>query len=398
MGGKPSAPQPPNPMRVSGLQTQSNVQTAVANAYMDNIDTFGPMGNTKYDVTGYETITVPLGRGKSKEMKIPIFRQVNTLTDDQSRLLNLQEMTGQNLGKLAVQQSERMQDYMKQGIDPRDLPDDVRNAVAAQQLQTANSPDDFVAEKHRQEEALMARLNPQLDRDRNAMLTRLANQGITSGSEAYNREIDRFNQGSNDARMQAILGAGQEQNRLYGLEQQRVGQANQAIQGNFANRSSEQVAQQTLRQQALQEAAFLRNQPLQEIAQLLHGAAPTIPQFQGWSGPTVANTDVSGNFYRSAALDQQNYMAEMQQQNAMMGGLFGLGSMGLYKWSDRRLKENVRRIGAMKNGIPLYLYNYIGESEPQIGPMADEVEAVRPEAVATIAGYKAVDYARAVEA
>jgi hypothetical protein len=396
MGGKPSAPQAPNPLRVSGLQTQSNVQTAVSNSYMDNIDTFGPMGNTKYDVTGYETITVPLGKGKSKDMKVPIFRQVNSLTDDQARLLNLQEMTGQNLGKLAVQQSERMQDYFKQGINPNQLPDDVRNAVAAQQLQTANSPDDFVAEKHRQEEALMARLNPQLDRDRNAMLTRLANQGITSGSEAYNREIDRFNQGSNDARMQAILGAGQEQNRLYGLEQQRVGQANDAIQGNFANRTTEQQNQQTLRQQALQEAAFLRNQPLQEIAQLLHGAAPTIPQFQGWTGGNVANTDVSGNFYRSAALDQQNYLSQMQQQNAMMGGLFGLGSAGIGLFSDRRLKDNIKKVGKLDNGLDVYSYTMRGV--PQIGLMADEVEKIKPEAVGELGGFKTVRYDLAVEA
>jgi hypothetical protein len=394
MGDKPEPPQPPNPVKVSGLQTQSNVSTAVANAWLNNTDTYGPLGSTEYQTTGYETVRIPAGKDgqKWREIRVPTFRQINKLSADQQRLLDLQESTGHNLGRLAVDQSARMQDYLRQGMDPNLLPDDVRNAAQAEQLQTAVSPDNFSADRQRVEEALYSRLNPQLERDRASLDTRLANQGITQNSEAYNKAIDEMNRKSNDARMQVVLGAGQEQNRLYGLEQQRVGQANQAIQGNYANQMSSDQAQQTLRQQALQEMAFFRNQPLSELSQLMHGSAPTMPQFQGWSGPTVANTDVSGNFYRSAALEQQNYLAQQQQQNAMMGGLFGLGGSMMGLFSDRRLKENIKRIGKADNGIPLYLYNYIGETEPRIGPMADEVEKVKPEAVGEFGGFKTVRY------
>lgn len=398
MGGKPSPPQPPNPIKVSGLQTQSNVQTAIANAWLDNTNTYGPLGSTEYRKIGEQFVEVPMGQNgqRTKRIAVPQFEQINKLSDDQMRLLNLQEAAGQNIGELAVQQSKRMQDYLRGGINPNQLPDDVRNAAQAEQLLRATSPDDFVAEKHRTEDALMARLNPQLERDRASLMTRLANQGVVAGSEAYNREIDTFGRQSNDARMQAILGAGQEQNRLYGLEQQRVDQANRAIQGNFGNELQSQQAQQTLRQQALQEQAFLRQLPLNELSMLMNGAAPTMPQFQGWNGPTVANTDVSGNFYRSAALEQQNYLAQMQQSNAMMGGLFGLGGSLFGMFSDERLKDNIKRVGELDNGIGVYSYTMGGV--PQIGLIAQEVEKVKPEAVNEIGGFKTVRYDLAVEA
>jgi hypothetical protein len=389
----PEMPEAPNPIKVSGLQTQSNVQTAVANAWLNNTDTQGPLGSTDYVEQGYRNIQIPAGKsgGRVRNVRVPIFKQINRLSADQQRLLDLQEQSGQNIGELAVQQSDRMQDYLGQEIDPNSLPDDVRNSARADQLLRAQSPDDFVAEKHRQEEALMARLNPQLDRDRASLETRLANQGVVSGSEAHKQAFDAFGRQSNDARMQAILSAGQEQNRLYDLEQRRVGQANEAIQGDYANTMSSDQAQQTLRQQALQEAMALRNQPLSELAQLLHGSSPTIPQFQGWDGPTVANTPIGEYFYRSAAMNQQAALAQSQQQNAMMGGAFGaLGN--LFMMSDRRVKEDIEKVGRLDNGLPIFSYRYKGDDTPQIGLMAQDVEKVHPEAVANFGGLKAVRY------
>jgi hypothetical protein len=68
-------------------------------------------------------------------------------------------------------------------------------------------------------------------------------------------------------------------------------------------------------------------------------------------------------------------------------------------FSDRRLKEDVERIGEGDNGLPIYKYRYKGEPETHIGFMADEVEKVRPDAVGTHStGYKTVDYDRATKA
>ncbi len=67
--------------------------------------------------------------------------------------------------------------------------------------------------------------------------------------------------------------------------------------------------------------------------------------------------------------------------------------------SDRTLKENIVRIGDHPLGIGLYLFDYLPEYRAawgqgrQFGVMADEVEAILPEAVSVHAdGYKVVDY------
>jgi Chaperone of endosialidase len=67
--------------------------------------------------------------------------------------------------------------------------------------------------------------------------------------------------------------------------------------------------------------------------------------------------------------------------------------------SDSRIKENITRIGQHPLGMGLYLFDYKPEFQEQCGTgrqfgvMADEVEAVMPEAVSLHAnGYKMVNY------
>lgn len=69
-------------------------------------------------------------------------------------------------------------------------------------------------------------------------------------------------------------------------------------------------------------------------------------------------------------------------------------------FSDRRLKEDIRRIGHTDDGMPIYKYKYKGDDNHQthIGFMADEVEKVKPDAVGVSGGYKTVDYDRATKA
>ncbi len=75
-------------------------------------------------------------------------------------------------------------------------------------------------------------------------------------------------------------------------------------------------------------------------------------------------------------------------------------------FSDRRLKDDIKRVGKLDNGLKVYSYRYKDDPEEmrRIGLMADEVEDVDPGAVLTLpsgpafghlAGMKMVDYARA---
>ena len=89
----------------------------------------------------------------------------------------------------------------------------------------------------------------------------------------------------------------------------------------------------------------------------------------------------------------------VSQWTAGSGGN-GQDNRSMSKMSDRTLKENIVRIGTHPAGFGLYLFDYKPEFREiagfgrQFGVMADEVEAVLPQAVVMHSdGYKRVDYA-----
>lgn len=80
------------------------------------------------------------------------------------------------------------------------------------------------------------------------------------------------------------------------------------------------------------------------------------------------------------------------QQRPGLMGLLGLGLQAAPLFSDRRLKENIKRVGQTDTGLPIYTYTYAGSASVQMGVMADEVESVMPHAVSEVSGFKAVNY------
>lgn len=147
------------------------------------------------------------------------------------------------------------------------------------------------------------------------------------------------------------------------------------------------------RNRMAEEALLQRQLPYQELAALMGMApAPGMPQFSPLSQYGIQAPDYAG-------LAQQRYQADMnayqQQQGNMWNMLGGLGSAAFSLLSDRRVKEDIVRIGTADNGLPIYRYRYAGDATTRIGFMADEVEKLHPEAVGEILGIKIVDYALA---
>ena len=63
--------------------------------------------------------------------------------------------------------------------------------------------------------------------------------------------------------------------------------------------------------------------------------------------------------------------------------------------SDARLKEDVTMVGRTVHGLPLYSFRYRGQTALYEGVMAQDVIAVRPDAVVVASdGFYRVDYAR----
>jgi hypothetical protein len=61
--------------------------------------------------------------------------------------------------------------------------------------------------------------------------------------------------------------------------------------------------------------------------------------------------------------------------------------------SDRRLKTNILQVGTTVFGLPLYRFSYLGSDRSFTGVMAQDVLAVRPNAVSRDAsGFYRVSY------
>lgn len=144
-------------------------------------------------------------------------------------------------------------------------------------------------------DAIMRRLQPQQQQQSSALETRLANQGIMPGSEAYNRARTQLSQSQNDALTSAQVGG--------------IGVGLQANQQSF--------------NQQLQQA----NLPYQQLGAFNQATQP------GYVNPyTQAATtgpDYTGSYATSnaAAIAQQN--ANNAKTANLQSGLFGLGSAAL---------------------------------------------------------------------
>lgn len=129
-------------------------------------------------------------------------------------------------------------------------------------------------------------------------------------------------------------------------------------------------------------------------------------------GNNIANIfGNQGNIRSSGIMGMQNIQNQAVQSgtNAILGGLQGAGfgggaggggssalmsglMSGLMMLCDERTKENIEYIGETDDGIPLYKFNYVGDNQVVIGPMAQEVETLKPHAVVTDrTGIKMVD-------
>jgi len=87
--------------------------------------------------------------------------------------------------------------------------------------------------------------------------------------------------------------------------------------------------------------------------------------------------------------------------NIAAGSAEGFGSLlamlPMMAASDRRLKDDIEKIGKTFDGQDIVRYRYKGEPATQIGLIAQDVEKHHPNAVGMAGGYRTVDYRKATE-
>jgi hypothetical protein len=429
--GKGSAPDPPDYAAAAKEQGVANVNSAIASNFLNQVSQVGPNGSLTYSYDPTKGYTLPDGT------RIPGVTATTTLSPEQQKLYTQGNQIAQSMNDVALQGL----DYVGTAIKPVDtsgLPQfaqglartNFNGQIAPTDQQIAGNYDfsnvsqmpkyeDFNATRDKVTDAYMQRLQPYLDKERNALEQRLASQGITPGSEARAWDQDTFNRGANDQRIAALLAGDKASQDLFNnamslrgqgvseaiaqgsfgnaAQQQEFGQnvqqaqfGNQAAEANFAQGLASSQFQNQARAQALQEQDYLRNQPINIINALRTGNQVQMPTFGNVAGGAqIAAPPIyqAANDQYSAALQQ--YQA--QQQNSPWGAIAGLGGAAITKWSDRRLKSDIKLLARRTDGLGIYDYEIFGHRE--IGVIADEVAELAPHALGPIInGFQTVKY------
>ena len=290
--------------------------------------------NQTNQVNPYGTLTYTT-TGKNPD-GTPIRTATTTLSASEQKLFDTGQGTKQNLADLAKEQSGRIGGLLAQ-------------------------PFDFSAQKDYLTGLTAGALDKTWSQDEATLRSQLANKGIGEGSDAYARAIGDFRKDKSAA-----------------YDAANVGNYNTALQSQLT----------------------LRNQPLNEILALAGQGGVTQPTFGSTPQTGVAGTDIAG-------LTNSNYQQQVAAVNAAnantsagWGGLFGLGT-SLLKLSDERTKTDISYDGGeTEDGIPTADYRYKWEPEGTLhrGVIAQDVARRRPDAVARIGGFLAVDARKIPEA
>lgn len=204
------------------------------------------------------------------------------------------------------------------------------------------------------------RQEPRMQQANEQQMTRLRNQGLKPGDQAYDEAMQRMNQDQDDARLmanyQATIGSGAEGSRLQGMDLNQGNFANQASgmafgqnlaaggqqfneAGQAADRGNQTAAMSfgqgmqgagfnnQVRQQQIAEQMQRRGFSLNEINAIISGQQVGMPSMPGFNQAGNAG----GTNYTGAARDQ--YSAALDAANAqnmgmanLWGGLTNLGS------------------------------------------------------------------------
>jgi hypothetical protein len=261
----PKSPKPPDPNVVAGAQTGTNISTALANSYLNNVNQVGPEGSVSYSTSGTRSVTDP---STGATYQIPIWTQTSSLTPEQQNIFDINQQTDTNLATMGRDQSAKVSDLLSKPVD-------LSNEAVEGRLFELGSK----------------RYDTQKAQDDEALRNRLAQQGIHAGTDAYDREMRNFGESWNDRYNQLML----------------TGRA-QAVQEALTERN-----------QPLNEIIGIGSGTQVGLPQF---AAPT-------NNYGIAGTDYAGITANNYNQQMARYNQQVAGQQAALGGLFGLGSAAL---------------------------------------------------------------------
>ena len=384
------APEYPDPFKTATAQGTMNLQTAIGQYLMNATNQYCPWGSIQYAQDGVKKFFDTL---QNKWVEIPNYVASTVLSPMQQKLFDLQEQLGLKFGNFANSQVDKLSKLMSTPFSYGGP--DLETDLKLKKLQTRFGPQNYGRQKEKVVEAIMSRMQPEMDAARAAEMDRLANQGLQLGGKEYAEASRLLGQNENDMRMQAYLAGGSEQSRLANLALQKFNAQNAAISGNNQAALQRFGAVNAARLNDFMKAIKERGLPLEEVAMLMGGAGPSNPNWINTPQVGVNGVDYAGLVNAKFQNDSANYQAGL-------GGLFGLGGMlmkGLFGLSDERAKKNIKKVGKLDDGTKIYSYQYKEKfGGPKglfhLGVMAQEVEKKHPRAVRKdpSSGMKMVNY------
>ncbi len=310
MGKSSGSPPPaPDPTATANAQAAANAETARVQANLNRVNQYTPTGSLTYSNSGMDLeaearartdrmqaeygagtyrpgandgqfvygdeYNAALGDLRSKNPNGERWSSTTTLSPDQQRLLDLSEQAQIGYGEAVTSQLGKVQGILSEPINFDGLP----------KLTDGSTSRDAAAA------ALYGRINPGLEAQRTALDTRLRNQGLTPGSEAWNTAFREYGMTENDARLAVQAQAGAEQQRTYGIES-------------------------GIRNTALQELLASRSVPLNEASALLSGSQVSNPTFTNAPQVQVGNTDYLGAAQLGQSGQNAAYQSKVANTNA----------------------------------------------------------------------------------
>ena len=164
-------------------QGAANESAARTNAALNRYDTYGPGGSVTWSNQGDK------------------WTQTQTLSPSQQRQFDATNAIGEGV----LNTAQGYANALPQGQFSYDGAPAYQSSIDRSGL--AEVPSDIGAYQDQAQQAAydrtMGMLNPQFDKQQEALTQQLANQGIMQGSEAYTRAFDDFNRNKNNAMLSA---------------------------------------------------------------------------------------------------------------------------------------------------------------------------------------------------
>ena len=189
-------------------------------------------------------------------------------------------------------------------------------------------------------DAMMGRLQPQMDQSRAALIQRLRSQGLSQDSGAYQRAMNTQDQSDVDARQRALLAGTSEYNTEFNRNLAQNAQNSNVGMNAFNTSTSD-------RGRMMDEATTARNQPLTDIKGLMGAVGdPTMDPFAGFASQgNAGGVDYTGagkDTYQSmldavnaqTAKDYANKQGNINAAGTAANWLSNSGLFSGFKFSD----------------------------------------------------------------